>query len=93
MSVASDTVSLSGLLKVNASQRKIKIMATLRDNSKPLTTESHAACRRCLAIVERGTWMREHLLWHAELEKLEEPTTEFGFWDTEGRWNSNSRDW
>lgn len=68
-------------------------MAQLRDQSKPVTTGGYAACRRCFALVERGTWMREHLLWHAELEDLERPTSDFGFWDPEGRWNRNSLDW
>ena len=51
------------------------------------------ACRHCGAIVTAGM-MENHLLWHRKIEPdLEEPTSKFGFWDQEGRWNSNSRDW
>lgn len=50
-------------------------------------------CGWCGALVANGH--REvHQLWHLRVEpQLEKPTTEFGFWDSEGRWNQTSEDW
>lgn len=50
-------------------------------------------CPQCGALVAAGH--REvHRLWHQKVEPgLETPSSEFGFWDHEGRWNVNSEDW
>jgi len=49
-------------------------------------------CRHCYALV-RSPDMDSHRQWHVGVEDLEQPTSEFGFWDDEGRWNANSTDW
>lgn len=49
-----------------------------------------ATCHRCGALVAS---MSAHLAWHVELEGLEEPTSEVGFWDPEGHWVADSADW
>lgn len=59
----------------------------MTENESTLT-----ACRRCYATL-RPDNIRAHNEWHAHLEQLEPPTSEFGFWDDKKRWNPNSRDW
>lgn len=50
-------------------------------------------CRRCHAQVKRA-FLRAHNEWHATVEpQLEAPTSDFGFWGPDGRWNANSEDW
>jgi hypothetical protein len=50
-------------------------------------------CSWCGALISAGM-MENHRTWHRKLEpELEEPTSPFGFWDLNGRWNANSREW
>jgi len=51
------------------------------------------SCRHCYALV-RSSDIDSHRQWHVGLEDhLEQPTSEFGFWDDQGRWKANSTDW
>lgn len=57
-----------------------------------MTSEART-CPQCGTLIAPGH--REvHQLWHQKVEpNLEKPTSEFGFWDHEGRWNTTSEDW
>ncbi len=47
-------------------------------------------CHRCGALVAS---VSAHLAWHVELEGLEEPTGEIGFWDPQGHWVDDAANW
>jgi hypothetical protein len=50
-------------------------------------------CLECGARV-KVAFLLLHNRWHAKVQpELEEPTSEFGFWDPKGRWNANSQRW
>lgn len=46
-------------------------------------------CRRCFAVVERQN-IEFHRQWHADVEGIESPTSEYGWWGADGKWNRNS---
>ncbi|MGW8565170.1 hypothetical protein [Isoptericola sp. NPDC055881] len=49
-------------------------------------------CGRCHATVKRSL-LQSHNHWHARVEGLEPPTSKWGFWDEDKRWNQNSQEW